>query len=112
MPFLYSFYALVLVVIVCAAIYNEQQKKGKFPKKFIILKEQDNCLTIVLSLALGPEFSKIPGLIKKLNTINGVHCIDNSVNWIRVEKQSNCDWKKLSPEVKRELKNNFKATLK
>ena len=49
MPFLYSFYALVLVVIVCAAIYNEQQKKGKFPKKFIILKEQDNCLTIVIN---------------------------------------------------------------
>lgn len=106
----YSPYVVFFLLIIIFKSYNNYQRNKKY--HIISLQENDDNLTLILGLTLVPEFSKVPTMAIKLSEIKGVYCVDSASNWIRIKKCSDFEWKKLSPEIKKVVKSNFKATLK
>jgi Scaffold protein Nfu/NifU N terminal len=107
---MYLPYAVFFLVLIVFYIYNNNQRNKT--SHIIMFRENDDYLTLILGLSLVPEFSKVPVTASKLSEIKGVYRVDSASNWIRIKKSSNFKWEKLSPEIKKVIKSNFKATLK
>lgn len=104
-------YALVLAAIVAFAIYNSHSKKEKVVLTFIELrlKQDSDCLTLILGLPLVPSLNKV---VSNVATVEGIYCIGITSNVLVVQKYSNVEWKKMLPEIKKVIKNDFKVTFR
>ncbi len=104
-------YALALGAIVAFAIYNSYSKKDKVASIFIELKlkQDSDCLTLILGLPLMPGLTKITSNIA---TVKGINCIAIASNVLVVQKYSDFEWKKMLPEIKKVIKNDFAVTFK
>ena len=104
-------YALVLGAIVAFAIYNSHSKKEKVTPTFIELKFKPDSdrLTLILGLPLMPSLKKV---ISNIAKVKGIYCIGTTSNVLVVQKYSDTEWKKMLPEIKKVIKNDFKVTFR
>lgn len=102
---------LVLGAIVAFAIYNSYSKKEKVTSTFIELKfkPDSDYLTLILGLPLVPNLTTITSNIA---TVKGIYCIGIMSNALVVQKHSNVEWKKMLPEIKKVIKNDFAVTFR
>jgi len=100
---------LLSAVLLAWAFFSAREKylKNKVSKKTIFVKENNDGITFIFSLALSSEFSKIPSVINHLNSIQGINCVTESANTILVKKLTNIRWRKILPAIKLILKNKF-----
>ena len=102
---------LVLAAIIAFAIYNSYSKKEKVASIFIELKfkPDSDCLTLILGLPLMPGLTK---MTSNIATVKGINCIAIASNVLVVQKYSNVEWKKMLPEIKKVIKNDFAVTFR